>query len=148
MAMLTAVLIFLATSSPDAKQGARAQLERERATERLQPVAAVRKGGEPMPELGGGEQQAAAAASGPMSAEQINGQVCAACHASGVLGAPVTGEQSDWAPRLAQGFEVLVDHAINGIRAMPPRGGNSALSDEEVRDTVAYMLEQSGLSAE
>ncbi len=154
MAFLFAVMIFLIVlavtvgGDPNPEQLA---LERERAEQRLQPLAAVRLSGEPMPEVAAAPAPAAAAgdaAGGAMSAEQIVAQVCAACHDAGVLGAPKTGTAADWEPRMAQGLDTVVQNAINGIRAMPPRGGNPNLSDEEVHDAVVYMLEQSGVSVE
>jgi cytochrome c5 len=72
---------------------------------------------------------------------------CAPCHASGVAGAPKTGDKDSWAPRLKQGEKLLVERAIKGFQGkagfMPARGGNSALSDAEVADAVAYMVVQS-----
>ena len=65
---------------------------------------------------------------------------CAGCHGTGVLGAPKLGNAADWEPRLKQGLDTLVDHAINGVNTMPPRGGNPALSDDQVRDAVTYMV--------
>ena len=72
---------------------------------------------------------------------------CAPCHASGVAGAPKVGDKAAWAPRLKQGEKILVERAIKGFQGasgfMPARGGNSALSDSEVADAVAYMAAQS-----
>jgi cytochrome c5 len=88
----------------------------------------------------------AAATRDPLPATAVNDRYCAACHANGILNAPVTGQKAAWEARLAEfGLEGLVDHAINGIRQMPARGGNPDLSDDEMRQTVQYMLEQSGL---
>jgi cytochrome c5 len=70
--------------------------------------------------------------------------VCAACHASGAAGAPKIGVASDWGPRLAQGYDTLVKHAIEGIRAMPAKGGNPDLENVEVERAVVYMANQGG----
>jgi cytochrome c5 len=70
--------------------------------------------------------------------------VCAACHASGAAGAPKTGVAADWGPRLAQGYDTLAKHAIEGIRAMPAKGGNPDLENVEVERAVVYMANQSG----
>lgn len=72
--------------------------------------------------------------------EKIYKGTCGVCHETGVAGAPKHGDKAAWQPRLAQGVDVLDKHAIEGIRAMPPRGGNGKLSDAEVRDAVAYMI--------
>ena len=70
--------------------------------------------------------------------------VCAACHASGAAGAPKIGVAGDWGARLAQGYDTLVKHAIEGIRAMPAKGGNPDLDNVEVERAVVYMANQSG----
>lgn len=80
------------------------------------------------------------------SGEQVFAAVCTACHTPGALGAPKFNSKSDWGPRLGQGFDTLVKHAIEGIRAMPPRGGNPDLSDIEVARAVAYMANSGGAS--
>lgn len=80
----------------------------------------------------------------PIDPEAIYTQTCAACHSTGVAGAPKTDEADDWADRLDKGLDALVDSAINGLGAMPPRGGNSSLSDEAVRHAVVYMANQAG----
>ena len=70
--------------------------------------------------------------------------VCAACHSTGAAGAPKTGVAGDWTPRLAQGYDTLIKHAIEGIRAMPAKGGNPDLDNVEVERAVVYMANQSG----
>jgi len=78
------------------------------------------------------------------SGEEVFNESCTSCHTSGALGAPKLNNKGDWAARIAQGFDKLVAHGINGIRAMPPRGGNSDLSDLEIARTVAYMANSAG----
>jgi cytochrome c5 len=70
--------------------------------------------------------------------------VCAACHDSGAAGAPKTGDNAGWTQRLAQGYDTLVKHAIEGIRAMPAKGGNPDLDDVEVARAVVFMANKSG----
>lgn len=82
----------------------------------------------------------ASADTGPRSGDAVYTLACAACHGSGVLGAPKLGVASDWTVRLEQGTEILYSHAINGINAMPAKGGNASLSDEEVKAAVDHML--------
>jgi len=69
-----------------------------------------------------------AAAANAEKGQGIYMNFCAPCHAAGVAGAPKVGDKSAWAPR---------------INFMPARGGNSALSDADVADAVAYMVSQS-----
>src|SRR5512134_3350851 len=68
-----------------------------------------------------------AVASGPkgqLSGEQVYNQVCKPCHEAGLAGAPKVGDKPAWAKVIAQGLVTTVDHAVKGIRAMPPKGGN------------------------
>ncbi|PWF55163.1 c-type cytochrome [Massilia glaciei] len=69
---------------------------------------------------------------------------CIACHGTGAAGAPKTGDIAAWTSRLAQGYDTLIKHAIEGIRAMPARGGNPDLDDVEVARAVVFMANQSG----
>ncbi|MFN3397880.1 MAG: c-type cytochrome [Sulfurimicrobium sp.] len=78
------------------------------------------------------------------SGEEVFNAVCTACHTSGALNAPKFGNKGDWAPRIAQGYDTLVKHAIEGIRAMPARGGAADLSDQEMQRAVAYMADAGG----
>jgi cytochrome c5 len=78
------------------------------------------------------------------SGEEVFNEVCTSCHTPGALGAPKLNSKGDWASRLGQGFDKLTANAINGIRQMPPRGGNPDLSDLEIARTVAYMANSVG----
>lgn len=70
--------------------------------------------------------------------------VCAACHATGLAGAPKIGDAGAWNPRIGQGYETLLKHAIEGIRAMPAKGGNPDLDDVEVARALVYMANEGG----
>jgi len=83
-------------------------------------------------------------ASGGKSGEAVYKAVCLMCHQAGMLNAPKFGDTQAWAPRISQGYEVLVQHAIKGIRSMPAKGGNASLSDNEVASAVLYMSNSSG----
>ena len=78
-----------------------------------------------------------AAATG--AAPALYTQICSACHAQGVAGAPKFGDKVAWAPRIAQGIDALTASAIKGKGAMPPRGGSQA-SDAEIKTVVTYMV--------
>jgi cytochrome c5 len=67
-------------------------------------------------------------------------QTCAACHLGGMGGAPGVNDKESWRRRLEQGKDVLVLHALEGIRAMPPKGGNPTLSDVQIQAAVEYMV--------
>jgi len=87
---------------------------------------------------------AGSAAQGPRSGEQVYKTVCTACHASGAAGAPKFGDKDDWAKRLKEGQKKLVETAIKGVRAMPPRGGGADLSDLELERAVVYIANSAG----
>jgi cytochrome c5 len=78
------------------------------------------------------------------SGQEVYDAVCTSCHATGALGSPRFESKADWGPRIAQGYDVLVKHATEGIRQMPARGGDSDLSDIEVARAVAYMANAAG----
>ena len=72
---------------------------------------------------------------------------CVACHKTGMMGAPKPGDKAAWAPRIAQGEAMLVSKSIKGFKGktgtMMPKGGNPKLTDAQVGDAVAYMVQQS-----
>jgi cytochrome c5 len=75
--------------------------------------------------------------------KQVYEQICHACHGPGIAGAPKFGDKQDWKEHIAKGMDTLYDHALHGFEAMPAKGGDSSLSDEEVKDAVAYMVKNS-----
>jgi cytochrome c5 len=90
-----------------------------------------------------------ASASGPkgqLTGEQVYGQVCKTCHDTGLAGAPKQGDKAPWAKVIAQGQALTVAHAINGIRAMPPKGGNPDFENVEVERAVVFMAGKAGAS--
>jgi cytochrome c5 len=80
----------------------------------------------------------AAAADG----KAVYAQICAACHATGVAQAPKLGDKSAWAARIGKGRDTLFASVLKGKGAMPPKGGNASLSDDEARSAVEFMLTQ------
>ena len=123
----------------------------KRTENRIAPVGAVYAGS-----TGAAAQAAATAAAAAAAASQvayggtldgsvIYNQLCAGCHSSGAGGAP-TLARAQWAARLPQGTDTLHKHAIEGYQGaagvMPAKGGMAALSDEQVKATVDWMLAQ------
>ncbi|WP_028081581.1 c-type cytochrome [Solimonas soli] len=90
---------------------------------------------------------AAQAARAPMTGEQVYAKICTGCHAAGVLNAPKVGDKAAWGERAKSqgGLDGLTKKAISGLNAMPPRGGDASLSDDEVKGAVEYMLKQTGI---
>jgi cytochrome c5 len=81
---------------------------------------------------------------GMLTGEQVYGQGCKTCHDAGLAGAPKVGDKAAWGKVIAQGEKTAFDHAINGFNAMPPRGGNSDLTDDEVKRAVVFMASKAG----
>jgi cytochrome c5 len=79
-----------------------------------------------------------------MSPRQLYEGACMACHASGVAGAPKTGDAAAWQPRMGDGIDGMLSSAISGKGAMPPKGG-STYSDEQLRSIIEFILAESGL---
>ncbi|MDB5946770.1 MAG: putative Cytochrome c [Ramlibacter sp.] len=71
--------------------------------------------------------------------EALYKQACFACHGTGAAGAPKYGDKAAWAPRIQQGIPHLVQSALSGKGAMPPKGGTSA-SEADIRSAVEYMV--------
>ncbi|MFV0574582.1 MAG: c-type cytochrome [Vibrio sp.] len=103
--------------------------ERAAIAERIQPVGDVYLAG----------SEPAAAPSGPRDGATVYGTFCVACHGTGVSGAPKKGDAADWAPRVAQGEETLIKHALEGLNAMPPKGTCMDCSDDEIKAAIEHM---------
>lgn len=114
-------LSMIGKGDPSAESADEAEL-------RIQPVARIEM------------QKAVAKSDGkPRSAEVVYNAICKACHETGVAGAPKTGDKAAWAPRLATGNAALLKSVINGKNAMPPRGGDTSLTDDELKAAVEYL---------
>ncbi|AZP12035.1 c-type cytochrome [Undibacterium parvum] len=86
-------------------------------------------------------------ASGPkvlQSGEAVYKMVCAACHDSGAAGAPKFADAAAWGPRIAQGYDKVLAHAMTGLNAMPAKGGNPDLDDVEVARAVVHLANAGG----
>jgi cytochrome c5 len=122
------LMVQLVTSRPGADPAA---LSPEAVAARIQPVGRVEFGG-------------TSAAAGARSGEEVVKTVCAACHQAGVANAPKIGDKAAWAPRIKSGMGALAQSALKGKGAMPPKGGNPSLTDEEVTRAVVFMANQAG----
>lgn len=107
--------------------------------ENIKPVGQVNVGQAPV------VAATSAAVAGPRSGEQVYNGACLACHGTGVAGAPKIGDKGAWSPRAAQGMDTLLQHATNGLRAMPPKGTCADCSADELKAAIQYMLSQTGL---
>ncbi len=95
--------------------------------------------------LAGAEPAAPAAPTGPRTGADIYQTTCFGCHGTGAGGAPKKGDAAAWAPRVAQGADVLFDHAWNGFTGtkgmMPQKGTCMACSEDEIKDTIKFMTQ-------
>ena len=152
LAAVALAILVLAMKMSDLTQGIYTRDTAEyqaSVAERIRPLSQVYLPGEeqeaPLPtvETVAEPEPVAAALSGP----QVYNSACLACHAAGVGGAPVLGDAAVWEPRIAQGVDVLKQHAIEGFTGssgyMPAKGGRMDLSDAEIADAVDYMVGES-----
>ncbi len=145
------VIVFFTARAIGGKTFAKMQSSPQAVLQRIQPVGKVRVG-EPEATVAAAPAAttapapaATATASAGADGEGVYSKACVACHSTGVAGAPKVGDKAAWEPRMAQGMEALLNAAIKGKGAMPPKGGNMSLSDEEVKGAVRYMLEKTGV---
>ena len=68
---------------------------------------------------------------------------CAACHESGLAGAPKFGDAGAWGARISQGYEALLNSALKGKGAMGAQAGG-AFSDLEIGRAVVHMANAGG----
>ena len=120
------LLVQLVTSERGADPNA---LTPEAVAARIQPIGRVEFGGA----AGGG-------AAGARSGEEVVKTTCATCHQAGVAGAPKIGDKAAWGPRIAKGNDALYQTALKGKGAMPAKGGNAGLKDDDVKAAVDYMV--------
>ena len=139
LVVFTIVIIIVAnvvTSGSGEKVASK--VEQDAINERLAPVASVNVAGSSATDA------AAAAPAAPKSGKDIVAAACNACHGTGAAGAPKIGDKAAWQARFDAGMESMMNHAINGKGAMPARGGNPSLTDEDIRAAVVSMLEDTG----
>lgn len=153
LAAVSLAIYLLATKMSDLTEGVYlrdADEYKAAIVERIRPVGGVYLPGEehaasaPTVETPAGPEPVATMMSGP----QVYNTACLACHGAGIGGAPVLGDATQWAERIAQGASVLKKHALQGYSGsggtfMPPKGGRLDLSDAEVEGAVDYMISES-----
>ena len=69
----------------------------------------------------------------------VLGQICAQCHARPGIGAPLIGDEEEWRPRRAGGFDRLLTNTIEGYLGMPPLGTCSFCTEDELRRLVSII---------
>jgi len=127
-----AVIVLLVShvgSNPQPSAGSDG-MSPEATAKRIQPVASV-------------EVKDLNDAASMKTGDQVFAAQCTACHTAGVAGAPKFGDAAAWAPRIGQGYETLLTHALKGKGAMGPQGGGD-FSDFEIGRAVVYMANKGG----
>jgi cytochrome c5 len=128
---IAVIVLLVSRVGADSREGAGSDgLKPESIARRIQPVATV-------------EVKDASDLASLKNGEQVYAAQCTACHTAGVAGAPKLGDAAAWAPRLAQGFDTLLNSALKGKGAMGPQGGGD-FSDFEIARAVVFLGNQSG----
>ena len=128
--------------------------ESAQVVERIAPAAGVYAGNTGRAAMQAAADAAAKAASsqvaygGTTDGKTIYDHLCTSCHTAGVAGAPKLGDKTLWAPRITQGLDTLIKHATDGYHGpdgnfMPPKGGNAALTDAQIKAAVTWIVGQS-----
>ncbi|MFN3843180.1 c-type cytochrome [Rehaibacterium terrae] len=150
LVLVTIALIYVASRLHGSAPREASPVAEQRTLERIRPAGAVYAGETGAAAMAAAAEAARAAAAsqvafgGSTDGELIYTNACAACHGSGAGGAPKL-ERAAWNARLAQGMDTLIRHAIEGFQGsaglMPARGGNPALTDEQVEASVRWMVD-------
>jgi len=125
-----------------------AAMSPEALAKRIGPVAKLQvEGGAPVAPAAEAPKVAAvaaapapAAAGGKPDGMKTYDTACMACHATGAANAPKFGDKAAWVPRIKTGNEALYASVLKGKGAMPPKGGNAALGDADVKAAVDYLV--------
>jgi cytochrome c5 len=136
LAIVVGIILLVKFVTTDPLTGAGSDsMSPEKIAERLRPIADQ-----------GFRLQAAGGAKQLQTGEAVYNGVCVACHGSGAAGAPKLGDNAAWSARIGQGYDTLLKHAIEGIRAMPAKGGKADLDNLEVARAVVFIANKSGAS--
>ena len=153
LAVLTVILMFAGYEIYDHAPKETDPNQSAAVADRIAPAGAVYAGN-----TGRAAMQAAADAAAKTAASQVAyggttdgktifNNLCTSCHTAGVAGAPKVGNKAMWAPRIAEGLDTLIKHATDGYHGpdgnfMPPKGGNPALTDAQVKAAVTWIVDQ------
>jgi S-disulfanyl-L-cysteine oxidoreductase SoxD len=123
----------------------RPDVANERCMENCKDPASIKITSEPEPAADDpGEEASGVARAAVTSAGELTyQQACAVCHAAGIGEAPIPGDKVAWSGRLAKGRAALVASALSGIGIMPPKGGRSDISDDDIAAAVDFIIAQS-----
>ena len=153
LAVLTVILVLSALAINNHEPQETNPNQPAKVAERIAPAGAVYAG-----DTGRAAMQAAADAAAKAAASQvayggttdgkeIYDHLCTSCHTAGIAGAPKLGDKAMWGPRIKEGLDTLIKHATDGYHGpdgnfMPPKGGNPALNDEQIKAAVTWIVDQ------
>ena len=153
LAVFTVILVLSALAISNHEPHETNPNQPAKIAERIAPAGAVYAG-----DTGRAAMQAAADAAAKAAASQvayggttdgkeIYDHLCTSCHTAGIAGAPKLGDKAMWGPRIAEGIDTLIKHATDGYHGpdgnfMPPKGGNPALTDDQVKAAVHWIVDQ------
>lgn len=134
----TIVILVIANAFYDGDEKLADARVQKAVAERIAPVGQVYVG--EVPVAAAQAEVAATTVAVAMSGEEVYQQVCASCHTSGIMNAPKIGDAATWQTRLAKGKDTLYANAINGIGAMPAKGGRADMADDAIRAAVDHLI--------
>ena len=145
--LISVLFSILLAGCSDSGEVTQSEQEAAEINDRIKPVGTVNTGAVASAPATKTAAAPAKASSGK-SGKDVYTMACFACHGTGAAGAPKMGDKGLWAPRIAQGMNVLTEHAIKGFSSkpgsmMPAKGGNMSLSDAEVKAAVEYIVSNS-----
>ena len=76
-------------------------------------------------------------------AEKLYDANCKLCHGTDTMGAPKVGNAKAWGAVIEKGMDKVLVNAINGTGGMPAKGGNTELSDADIKEIVEFMVNSS-----
>jgi cytochrome c5 len=142
--VVTVGIVIVAISLQDAPDPSENPSQLTNAQARIAPVGNVRTNKESTTATAAPVVAAAApvetAPAAEIDGEKVYNGLCMSCHTAGVAGAPMPGSE-EMKTRAANGIDSMVANALNGIGIMPPKGGNSSLSEEQIKAAIEYMME-------
>lgn len=135
------LLVQFATSSYTSRDTSKeSAMSHDAIMARLKPVGEIGMYDPNAPQPAAAKPVAVAAAPSANKGESTYKGICVGCHGAGVMGAPKFGDKAAWSARVAKGLDALYVSAIKGKNAMPAKGGNPALADDDVKAAVQYMV--------
>ena len=153
LAVLTVILVLAALAINNHEPHETNPNQPAKVADRIAPVGAVYAGDTGRAAMQASADAAAKAAAsqvaygGTTDGKEIYDHLCTSCHTAGIAGAPKLGDKVAWGPRIKQGLDTLIKHATEGYHGpdgnfMPPKGGNPALNDAQIKAAVTWIVDQ------